>query len=229
MFPCREHLLDEDPWSASWDPFTLLVCISLLDIIHWCLHTSIFIETPSVEGLPTKAKEDPSPHEMRLSPAVHQPSISWSRGIIYNNNNDNNNSNYYYYYNYCHYIVFIIAIIFVFNEENSPVKCCKILFISSFRKNLITIVPVPMLHTLQYQYCIHYSQVHPQITKADNQYQPKHNSFPTYLLTLLLHFAIFKVLNTDGMKTFQTEGEQLVSDLTNLLKRLHEKLSVASM
>ena len=47
-----------------------------------CLHTSIFIETPSLEGLPTKAKEDPSPHEIRLSPAEHQPSISWSRGII---------------------------------------------------------------------------------------------------------------------------------------------------
>ena len=26
-----------------------------------------FLETPSLEGLPTKAKEDPSPHEMRLS------------------------------------------------------------------------------------------------------------------------------------------------------------------
>ena len=25
---------------------------------------------------------DPSPHEMRLSPAEHQPSISWSRGIF---------------------------------------------------------------------------------------------------------------------------------------------------
>ena len=34
-----------------------------------CPHTSIFIKTPSLEGLPTKAKEeDPSPHEMRLSP-----------------------------------------------------------------------------------------------------------------------------------------------------------------
>ena len=43
-----------------------------------CLHTSIFIETPSLEGFPTKAKEDPSPHEMRLSPAGYQPSISWS-------------------------------------------------------------------------------------------------------------------------------------------------------
>ena len=45
-----------------------------------CLYTSIFIEIPSLKGLPTKAKEDPSPHEMRLSPAGHQPNISWSRG-----------------------------------------------------------------------------------------------------------------------------------------------------
>ena len=47
-----------------------------------CFHTSIFIKTPSLEGLPTKAKEDPSPHDMRLSPTGHQPSISWSRGKI---------------------------------------------------------------------------------------------------------------------------------------------------
>ena len=47
-----------------------------------CLHTSIFIETLSLEGLPTKAKEDPSPHKMRLFPAGHQPSISWSWGTI---------------------------------------------------------------------------------------------------------------------------------------------------
>ena len=33
-----------------------------------CLHTSIFIETPSLEGLSTKAKEDPSPHEMSYTP-----------------------------------------------------------------------------------------------------------------------------------------------------------------
>ena len=33
--------------------------------------------------MPTKAKEDPSPHEMRLSPARHQPSISCSRGYYY--------------------------------------------------------------------------------------------------------------------------------------------------
>ena len=36
-----------------------------------------FIEAPSLEGLSTKAEEDPSRHEMRLSPAGHQPSISW--------------------------------------------------------------------------------------------------------------------------------------------------------
>ena len=47
-----------------------------------CLHTSIFIETPSLEGLPTKGKEDSSPHEMRLCPAGHQASISWSLIII---------------------------------------------------------------------------------------------------------------------------------------------------
>ena len=41
-----------------------------------CHHTSIFIETPSLEGLPTKAKEDPSPHEIRLSPAGHPASFS---------------------------------------------------------------------------------------------------------------------------------------------------------
>ena len=38
-----------------------------------CLHTSIFTETPSLEGLPTKAKEDPSPHETRLSPVFPDP------------------------------------------------------------------------------------------------------------------------------------------------------------
>ena len=38
------------------------------------------METSSLDGLPTKAIEDPSPHEMRLSPAGHQPSISWSWG-----------------------------------------------------------------------------------------------------------------------------------------------------
>ena len=42
----------------------------------------MFIETPSLEGFPTKAKEDPSPHEMRLCPAGHQTSISLSGGGI---------------------------------------------------------------------------------------------------------------------------------------------------
>ena len=71
-----------------------------------CLHTSIFIETPSLEGLPTKAKEDPSSHEMRLSLAGYQPSISWSRGIYY-----------YYYYLllslFIYLLLFIIIIIIV--------------------------------------------------------------------------------------------------------------------
>ena len=40
------------------------------------------MQTPSLEVLPTKAKEDPSPHEMRLSPAGHQPSIFWVDFII---------------------------------------------------------------------------------------------------------------------------------------------------
>ena len=39
--------------------------------------------TPSLEGWPTKAKEAPSPHEVRLAPAGHQPSISKSRGFFY--------------------------------------------------------------------------------------------------------------------------------------------------
>ena len=47
-----------------------------------CLQISIFIETPSLEGFPTMAKEDPSPHEMRLCPAGYQPSIFWSIIII---------------------------------------------------------------------------------------------------------------------------------------------------
>ena len=61
-----------------------------------CLYTSIFIKTPSLERLSTKAKEDPSPHEMRLCPAGHQPSIFWSRGDCY------------------YYIIIYIIIIFIF-------------------------------------------------------------------------------------------------------------------
>ena len=62
------------------------------------------METPSLEGLPTNVKEDPSPHEMRLSPAGHQPSISWPRG------------NYYYYYYYYHYYYYYIIIIIIINH-----------------------------------------------------------------------------------------------------------------
>ena len=47
-----------------------------------CFHTSIFIKTPSLEGLPTQDKEDDSNHEIRLSPAGHQSSISQSRSNI---------------------------------------------------------------------------------------------------------------------------------------------------
>ena len=50
----------------------------------------------SLERLPTKAKEDPSPHEMRLSPAGHQTSISWSWG-------NSSSSSYYYYDHYYHH------------------------------------------------------------------------------------------------------------------------------
>ena len=35
---------------------------------------------PSLEGWPTKAKEAPSPHEVKTGPAGHQPSNSKSRG-----------------------------------------------------------------------------------------------------------------------------------------------------
>ena len=59
-----------------------------------CLYTSIFIETSSLERLPTKAKENLFLHGMRLSPAGHQPSISWSQGYYYY---------YYYYHYYYHY------------------------------------------------------------------------------------------------------------------------------
>ena len=34
----------------------------------------------SLEGLPTKAKEDRSPYEMKLCPTGHQHSISWFWG-----------------------------------------------------------------------------------------------------------------------------------------------------
>ena len=62
------------------------------------LHTSIFIETPFLEGSPTKAKEDSSPHEMRLSLAGHQPSIYKFRGT------------YCYYYDY-YYFLFLLLLL----------------------------------------------------------------------------------------------------------------------
>ena len=40
-----------------------------------CLHTSVFIKTTSLEVLPTKAKEDLSPHEIRLFSTGHQSRI----------------------------------------------------------------------------------------------------------------------------------------------------------
>ena len=76
-----------------------------------CLHTSIFIKTPSLEGLPAKAKEDPSRHEMRLCPAGHPPSISWSLG------------NYYFYY--CYYYYILISI-------HSRTSYLSMLFIQNF-------------------------------------------------------------------------------------------------
>ena len=42
-----------------------------------------FYRDTSLEGLPAKAKEDPSPHEIRLSPPGHKPSISWSRELLF--------------------------------------------------------------------------------------------------------------------------------------------------
>ena len=47
-----------------------------------CLHTNTFMETLSLEGLPTKAKEDPSPQWDETIPTGHPPSISWYRGAI---------------------------------------------------------------------------------------------------------------------------------------------------
>ena len=46
------------------------------EVVLTYLQTSIFIETPSLEGLPTKANEDLSPDEIRLSLDGHETSIS---------------------------------------------------------------------------------------------------------------------------------------------------------
>ena len=63
------------------------------------------METPSLEGLPTKAKEDPSLHEMRLSPAGHQPSISWVLLLFF--------YYCYYYYYYYYYILLLLLLVVV--------------------------------------------------------------------------------------------------------------------
>ena len=123
VFPCREHLLDKGPSSASQDPFMLLVSISLLDnslIITegWvlsCLHTSSFIKTPSLEGLPTKGKEEPSPHEMRLSPLDINP-VFPGLGYYY----------YYYYYHYYHHYYYFI---FLTNNEQFCNVCKTLVYL----------------------------------------------------------------------------------------------------
>ena len=58
---------------------------------HWYFYR----DTIKIEGLPSKAKEDPSLHEMRVSPTGHQASISWSWGYCY--------FYYHYYYHYYYY------------------------------------------------------------------------------------------------------------------------------
>ena len=42
----------------------------------------IFIVIPSLEGLPTKAKEAPSPHEVRLTPLDTNPVFHSLRDVI---------------------------------------------------------------------------------------------------------------------------------------------------
>ena len=78
-----------------------------------CLHTSIFIETPSLEGLPAKSKEDPSPHEMRLSPLDINPVFP---GLGY----------YYYYYHYYHHYYYFI---FLTNNEQFCNVCKTLVYL----------------------------------------------------------------------------------------------------
>ena len=75
------------------------------------LHTSIFIETPSLEGLPTKAKEDRSSHEMRLSPrwtSTQYFLVSEKLSLLFLLLLS---LLLYYYYYYYHYYIIIIIII----------------------------------------------------------------------------------------------------------------------
>ena len=60
----------------------------------------IFIVTPSLEGWSSKAREEPSPHEVRHGPTGHQPSISMSLGIK------------------CHIRTFYVCVTYVYSNEN---------------------------------------------------------------------------------------------------------------
>ena len=99
------------------------------------LHTSIFIETPSLEGLPTKAKEDRSSHEMRLFPrwtSTQYFLVSEKLSLLfllllslllyyyyyY----------YYYYYHYHYYIIIIIIIIIIINLLKVDFKNIQIIY-----------------------------------------------------------------------------------------------------
>ena len=77
------------------------------------LHTSIFIKTPSLEGLPTKAKEIPLPMRWDyLLPDIN-PVFPGLWDILYY---------YYCYYYYYYYYYFIIIIIMFFEMEYYSLK-----------------------------------------------------------------------------------------------------------
>ena len=88
------------------------------------LHTSIFIETPSLVRLTAKAKEDPSPHEIRSSPMNIIPVFPSLSGetrkllLLLGNKYYYCYSHYYYYYfhyyyyyYYCYYYYYYIICI----------------------------------------------------------------------------------------------------------------------
>ena len=80
------------------------------------LHTSIFIETPSLEGLPTKAKEDRSSHEMRLFPrwtSTQYFLVSEKLSLLFLLLLSLLLYYYYYYYYHYHYYYIIIIIIII--------------------------------------------------------------------------------------------------------------------
>ena len=70
-------------------------------------HQYFYQETISRKIANQKVKVDPFPHEMRLFPTGHQPSISWSWG------------NYYYYHYYYHYYYYYFELLcHVVNIQN---------------------------------------------------------------------------------------------------------------